>query len=1530
MKNSYNRGFIHSVVMLRDEEYFYTLQASFLCGMNKRVVGIFFMIAFFVLLYINPLNAQLHINEFMASNTGIVVDPDYDESADWLELYNSGENSVSLLGYFLTDNFSDLYKWQITMDIEIAPGGFLIIWADGMDAGLHTSFKISASGEELALVSPAGVIVDSLRFNSQKPDVSMGREYDGATSWVFYTEPTPGTRNRGDSFDGIVKSRPSFSQTGGIYHSPLQVEVSSIYGGTVRYTLDGSEPDESSSVANSPLTLNRTTVVRARIFRPGEIPGPVVTHTYFIDPSYVMGTLPVVCISTNPDNFWDEDDGIYVQDYKPDWEIPVNIELFENDGSDRAAFNLTAGVKVNGLYSWKLPQKMLGVYFRKKYGAGKLDYPIIFEKDRKRFDSFALRASGSDWTYTLFRDGLAQNATYEYTDLDNSGFRACVVYVNGEYLGIHNIREKIDEDYAVQNHSIAEGNVYMVENENYAESGGDEALEEYDRFIELVEQDLSVQENWDAVINAMDIENFTDLIVTEVWDGNTSIDHNVMAWKPKNSGKWRWILMDLDRGFFNPDEHLINFYINQRSWPFRQLIQNTEYLHYFGKKLADHLFTTYHPERVKALIDYHALLIDAEIPRQVDRWEGTTAIDNYGRPLESYEYWLGEVEDLREYAEERRGYLLEDLTDYGFSESVPITVASYPEGTGRITFNGLEILVPVCMGEYPGGESIKLVAEAKPGHRFLGWSEGNAVPLIEQGAEWKYNDSGNDEGTDWSEPAYDDGDWDSGYAELGYGDGDETTVVDYGGDADNKHITTYFRKKITIGQDCCVQKLAMKLKSDDGAVVYINGNEVLRFNMPDGDIGFQTRASSAVGNESDFRDFYPGPEYLLPGENIIAVEIHQTSPTSSDISFDLELSAVITSLKNNLFSTDNEIKLDVDGEIYFTAVFESDGSCVIPSDIISEVILSDECSHYVAQSDVTISASGKLVIEKGVEIWMPPGASVEAYGPVIATGTEAEPVIFRANPETGNKPWGIINIVNASDTSRFENVIIEDASEGDHPVRETAAISAFHSVVVLDSVTIENVFGNPILGRYSDISLTNSRLHSSVTGDLINVKYGNGYINNCDFYGNDKPDTDAIDYDDVENGVIKNCRIHNFHGLNSDAIDIGERAQNILIDSVFVYNITDKGVSVGQQSSAIITNSVFTNCNLGAGLKDSCRVTIDHCTYYGNKIAVACYEKNPGDAGGNALVTNSILSNAYDSTFFCDNKSTVEIRYSASDNNRLPDGANNLFADPAFSSPAQYDFSLLDYSRCIEAGTDGNMGAVLPVPDAEPMPVICQIAYLTEENVDMPEFFAILNPSSSRVDFGGWKITDGVTFEFPPGAAAGAGELVYVTGNASHPFWNNRAKYLYEWVSGRLADEGEAILLETASGIVVDGFEYNNKAPWPEFTDATKALSLNDVNVDNHFGENWSVMPIELIVSVERMLANESSLTLYPNPATGWIIIDGMDEDQNSVDVFSIRGERIKHSSVSGKTCRLDISELNPGLYLVRAGNRSARLIVEK
>ena len=246
--------------------------------------------------------------------------------------------------------------------------------------------------------------------------------------------------------------------------------------------------------------------------------------------------MPVVSLASEPANFWDPAKGIYVQSFKPDWEIPVNIELFENNGADRAAFNEVAGVKINGLYSWQLPQKMLGVYFKKRYGTGSLDYSIFYDSPRASFKTFALRASGNDWSNTLMRDILGQNSTLLNMNLDISAYRWCTVYFNGQYMGIHNIREKIETDYIEKHYGLEAGTFDMVENEDYAECGD---LTAYNNFKTLYTKDLSVQSNFDAVAAQMDIENFTDLVITEIASGNTSINHNVMAWKPRNTGQWK-------------------------------------------------------------------------------------------------------------------------------------------------------------------------------------------------------------------------------------------------------------------------------------------------------------------------------------------------------------------------------------------------------------------------------------------------------------------------------------------------------------------------------------------------------------------------------------------------------------------------------------------------------------------------------------------------------------------------------------------------------------------------------------------------------------------------------------------------------------------------------------------------------------------------------------------------------------------------------------------------------------------------------
>jgi hypothetical protein len=1479
---------------------------------------------------------QLYINEFMASNTGVVPDPDFGQSADWIELYNSGPSDISLDGYFLTDNLNNPDKWRIS-NLVIPANGFVLIWADSRDSANHTSFNLSASFEQIGLYRSDLTVVDTLSYGAQDPNISMGRKTDGGLDWVYFTIPTPGNPNDTISYSGIVRSDPGFSITGGVYHNPLALELKTIFGGDVHYTLDGSEPTENSPVAGEPISITQNTVVRARIHKAGQVLGPVNTNTYLIDPENIITKLPIVCVSSDPVNLWDPVKGIYVvHSTKPLWEIPVNIELYENDGRPGDAFNLRTGVKSTGLYSWQLPEKMLGVSFRKEYGASSLDYPLIFDKERKSFRTFSLRASGSDWGNTMFRDGMIQTSAVENTSLDISGFRPCVVYINGEYMGIHNIREKIDADYVVGNHGLAEGTFDMIEETDqghYAETGDFTAN---NLFLSLCAKDLTIQSNYDAVAAEMDMAEFTELVSTEVYSGNNSIGHNLMKWKPKGSGKWRWILMDFDRGFFNPYSQLISFYVNEDGWPFRDLMKNSGFKKQFGLKLSDLLFTTFNPERMIAEIDAHQKSIEDEMPDHINRWAGTHGTGNYSNieGIPSMEYWLSEVEKLRTFAHVRPGVILTDLTKFGFQSPVRFSITTLPAKSGTVTFNGLKVPVDICVGGYPQGEDFRLTADAKAGYKFLGWKINKDSIIIERGSNWKYWDTGAGLDLSWKNSDYSDAAWKSGVAELGYGDGGEQTTIGYGGSSSNKYITSYFRNSFLLKEKQNITALVLVMKIDDGVVVYLNGNEIQRYNMPPGEFTFGTTSISSVtgADESDFHTFFINPKFLQNGNNVIAVEVHQDAANSSDLSFDLELAAIINRNATYL-STSREISLNIQSAMSVAAVFEPDGKCILPEEITTSLVLSKSCSPFVVPEDVQISSTGSLTIEPGVELWMSDGVSIFSQGPFTAMGTVDEPIIFRSNPESLQKKWGNISIRTAGDTVRFRNVIIKDASEGPNPARDIAALAIDNSVVVLDSIYVEEVYKNPINVYNSQTTLLNSRMHSDFPGvDLINVKRGRILMYHCEFIGNTGFDSDAIDFGDMSegSGIVRNCYFHDMEGFNSDAVDLGDHSKNVIVDSIVAYNIQDKGVSIGQQSSTRITNSVFINCGMGAGMKDSSSVFIDHCTYYGNYYAIANYQKHAGDAGANAVVTNSILSNSYQSGYLSDEYSSISISNSSDDTENLPDGKNNLNANPLFTNPVLHDFSLLPGSALIGAGTDGNIGAGIKLPPLPVSVMISDIAYVTEPGMEDLEFVGIYNPGESRIYLDSCSFTSGFTFRFPSGASIGPGERVFVTSNASSPFWNNRWVRVYQWVSGHLDDQGERIQLVNKYGNIIDQVIYNNKAPWPAPSGSLIGITLNRLDVDNHFGENWKSLSIYEILG-DIQISGDNPVTVYPNPADDKLWIKVSDGSLLTAELYTSVGRLVRQIKLNafGETI-LDISDLQNGIYLVKTGRSTTKVVIAR
>ncbi|WP_431901301.1 PQQ-binding-like beta-propeller repeat protein [Nonomuraea sp. bgisy101] len=187
-----------------------------------------------------------------------------------------------------------------------------------------------------------------------------------------------------------------------------------------------------------------------------------------------------------------------------------------------------------------------------------------------------------------------------------------------------------------------------------------------------------------------------------------------------------------------------------------------------------------------------------------------------------------------------------------------------------------------------GGAYSRLNDEARPYYNeFPLRPPSTDITLIASSATWRYQDSGADLGTSWSQPAYDDSSWPSGPAQLGFGDGDERRVLASG------RITYYFRHAFAVADPAALHDVTLRVLRDDGAVVYLNGQEVMRSNMPSGTITSGTLAPSTVNSDAEntWQTVAVAPERLNAGQNTIAVEVHQAQPTSSDVSFDLALTA---------------------------------------------------------------------------------------------------------------------------------------------------------------------------------------------------------------------------------------------------------------------------------------------------------------------------------------------------------------------------------------------------------------------------------------------------------------------------------------------------------------------------------------------------------------------------------------------------------------------------------------------------------------
>ena len=693
---------------------------------------------FTVLLLLLPFSAsanQVVINEVMASNDATIADIDGDYP-DWVELFNAGRETVSLLGYGLSDDLDDPFKW-VFPDVSLEPVSFLLVFASGKDytawpGELHTNFSIRAGGEEVLLTAPDSTTIDQLDPIAMATDVSYGRVPDGGPDWWFFLEPTPGSSN-GDEPPLQRAPSPIFSPPSGYY--PLLTELTISCddpSAVIRHTLDGHTPGDTSAVYAGPLILGGTTVVRAVSFVMGMLPSVTTTGSYILEYDRL---LPVVSIATDPENLWDEETGIYVEgpnadpevphygaNYWQDWEIPVHFDFLESDGS--LAVSLDAGAKIYGGHTRWLPQKSLRITARDQYGPDRIEYQLFPSEAISSFKSIILRNSGNDWWATMFRDAL-MTTLMEGSAVAYQAYRPLVVFLNGEYWGIHNLRERLDEHYLAAHYGVDKDSVDIIEN-HFFPNVGDSLT--YAALVEFVgNHDLSDPAAYAFVQTMMDVESFARYQAAEIYYANIDWPaNNVRCWRPKREGgRFQWLLYDTDLGFGltgTYDHNTLEFATDPNSpdWqnaPYatlllRSLLDNDDFREMFIVRFCDLMNMFFEHNLVAAHINAIQRGITEEMPLHEQRWY-------------PYHNWDEAVSALYEFALLRKGYVVEHLrTKFGLDGTIRLTIERAGEPGGRVRVNPFMPNTYPWDGDYFKGLPIILRAEPFNGYQFVGWEGG--------------------------------------------------------------------------------------------------------------------------------------------------------------------------------------------------------------------------------------------------------------------------------------------------------------------------------------------------------------------------------------------------------------------------------------------------------------------------------------------------------------------------------------------------------------------------------------------------------------------------------------------------------------------------------------------------------------------------------------------------------------------------------------------------------------------------------------
>jgi len=892
----------------------------------------------------NPSSENIVINEIMAANIDIYLDPNQNYGS-WVELYNPTDRAVNLEGLYVSDDRENLTKHKLVKGYgSISAHGYAILNFDHHEVWTKMSYrqiddKLNCEGGKI-IVSDGTTIFAEQDYPAAIGRISYARTTDGGDEWGYSGNPTPEASNTDGKFAVEQLDAPTVDKNTQLFDSPMQICVNIPLGATLRYTIDGTAPTLTNGETSETgiFSIDATTVFRFRVFKDGYLPSMVVTRSYIQNSG--NEPFPIINIVTDNDNIYSSDRGAFMQgqygrpgngqdancNWNMDWDRPVNFEYITTDNecvvSQECDFSMCGGwSRAWTPHSFKLKATKLYDF------QNTFDHQFFSDKTGLKHKTLQIRNGGND-SGCRIKDGAIQGIITQDANfyVDYQAWQPVHVFINGKPYNILNMREPNNKHHAYTNYGIDTDEMDQFEmspDSGYVQMEG--TKESINRWLELsntVTEDASYEE----IKTLVDLDEYINYMACELYLGNWDWpQNNVKGFRDRNNGKFHFVLFDLDGSLSTDDPFTTMFgketytfdvlrgydYSKGQSIQGQKRTRPIEFVTIFRNMLKNDDFR-------KRFIDAYCIvngsLFDPDRARSIISERATYLSQG------SYVNPWGTANDLmNKFTSTRQNTLISRLiqcNELGINTKNQIQCnLSSNIKEGQIFINDQVLPTGKIKGAFFSPAILKAIAPA--GYKFTGWKGNTGTKLITSGSEWKYYDNGSLDAENWKASDYNDKSWKAGNAPIGYGKDESTTTT--------KNLPTYyFRKEFNLDNTpTSGDKFTLDYTIDDGMIIYINGVEAGRYNMPAGNVKYDNVASTYANNNPDTGSMEIKSSLFQQGKNVIAVEVHNNQATSSDILWNCELKLTPSSSNQVIVSTEPVFDAtNVEGNLSLIATWE--------------------------------------------------------------------------------------------------------------------------------------------------------------------------------------------------------------------------------------------------------------------------------------------------------------------------------------------------------------------------------------------------------------------------------------------------------------------------------------------------------------------------------------------------------------------------------------------------------------------------------